>query len=111
MQMPQRTTGVKVTVKLQGAVRPVAGSEVSSPLELILPDKATVGDLLHDLAERLSGPFREVVEAAGQELPPALRLFVDGELALNPAQPLAVRDALSPTVIVVIMAPMMGGAP
>ena len=100
---------MRVTVKLQGAVRAALGRDPSASFELALPDQATVGDLLLDVANRFGGSLREAVEAAGQELPSTLRVFVNGDLALRPSHPLLSNDAASPQVIVVIMSPMMGG--
>jgi hypothetical protein len=99
-----------VTVTLQGALGGLGADRRPGPIDLALPDGATAGDLLRPLAERFGGALREALDAGGEKLPPSVRMFVNGELTVRRDQPLATPDASSQEVLVVLMAPISGGA-
>jgi hypothetical protein len=98
-----------VTVRLQGALGGVA-SKARGPVELAVPDGATVADLLQRLTERLDAPLGGAADrSARNRLARSLRVFVNGELARGLDRPLCARGTPSASVLVVVMAPMMGG--
>jgi hypothetical protein len=99
---------VDVTVKLRGATR--AGSAApDAPIGLSLPDTATAGDLLSELAQRFAEPLRSALLPAGGGLPTRLRLFIDGQMAERRDQPIAGNGAGRTRVVVVLASPVSGG--
>lgn len=102
-----------VTVRLQGALGSAAG-RARGPVELSVPDGATPADLLQllgeRLGERLGAPFGGAAErSAGRGVARSVRIFVNGELTRSLDVPLCARGTPSAHVLVVVMAPMMGG--
>jgi hypothetical protein len=101
---------MKVTVKLQGMVGRSSGAKAGQPIDLILPDGATVGHVLRELGERFGEPFAGSGAGSEGALPASLRVFVEGELCLQPHQTSLARGAPSTNVTVVIMSPIAGGS-
>jgi hypothetical protein len=98
-----------VTVRLQGALGSAAG-RTRGPVELSVPDGATPADLLQLLGERLGAPSGGAAERSpGRGLARSVRVFVNGELTRSLDRPLCARGTTSARVLVVVMAPMMGG--
>ncbi len=127
---------MRVTVKLEGAVERLVGrsngAKAREPIDLSLPDDATAAHVLHELGDLFGEPFCASDSAAHKALPAGLRVFVDGELCLRPAQTSLARDTSSPRkralrdplaqrsepkergtatkVTVVVMSPISGGS-
>jgi len=107
--VPKGGIVVEVTVKLRGGGG--AGSSApEGPIELSLPDATTAGDLLRELASRLSEPLCSALLPAGDALPTRLRLFIDGQMAERRDQPIASDGRGSARVVVVLASPVSGGA-
>jgi hypothetical protein len=104
----EATIVVDVTVKLQGSARagPVAPD---GPIELSLPDAATAGELLCEVARRLDEPLRSALLPPGDRLPTRLRMFIDGQMAERRDQPIARNGARQARVVVVLTSPVSGG--
>jgi hypothetical protein len=105
---------MNVTVKLQGAKGRLGRRPENGAVEFDLPGGATAGDLLGRLADRFGEPFSANGNGGpprpGAWLPGGVRMFVGGQMARDPAQPLAAPGAESQKVIVILVSPMMGGA-
>jgi hypothetical protein len=79
------------------------------PIELSLPDRATAGELLSEVAGRLSEPLRSALLPSGNGLPTRLRMFIDGQMAERRDQPIAPAGATQARVVVVLASPISGG--
>jgi hypothetical protein len=97
-------------VKLQGALGRVGGSAGRDPIEFRLRDGATAGDLLGQLACRFGEPFAGYEPQSAGRFPAGVRMFVDGQLAIDRAQSLAAPGVEQQKVIVVLTTALMGGA-
>jgi hypothetical protein len=99
---------VDVRVKLHGG----AGAGLIAPrglIELSLPDTATAGELLSEVAGRLAEPLRSALSPPGNGLPTRLRMFIDGQMAERCDQPIAPGGASESRVVVVLTSPVSGG--
>lgn len=99
---------VDVTVKLHGGAR-AGPAAPDGPIELSLPDAATAGELLSELAARVAEPIRSALLPPGDGLPTRIRLFIDGQMAERRDQPIAVNGARQSRVVVVLTSPVSGG--
>jgi hypothetical protein len=99
---------VEVTVKLRGVAQ-AASAVPEGPLELSMPDAATAGELLSELADRLPDPLRSALLPLGDTLPTRLRLFIDGQMAGSRDQRLFGGGARRARVVVVLESPVSGG--
>lgn len=99
---------MRITVKLLGVLRP-AGGRAQEPLDLVLRDDVTVGELLAALADRLGRPFRALVESSDGRLPRHVRMFAGSEMLVARDQTIASAAGRSGAVTVVLLSPMMGG--
>ena len=97
---------MEVTVQVHGALRGAAGA--ARNLDLSLPDRATAGDLLALLGDRLGPAFAAATTAGDPRLPREVRLFVGGRLVATRDQPLAAGGCAAP-VTVVLLSPVAGG--
>ncbi|MBW2420829.1 MAG: MoaD/ThiS family protein [Deltaproteobacteria bacterium] len=100
---------MRISVKFHGSV-----GRGSQPLPrhacvLTLPGGATVGDLLHALADRFGAPFSEIVASDDARLPRNIRIFADGDLLASSEQPVVPSGSESASVTVVFMSPISGG--
>ena len=99
---------VDVSVKLHGGAR--AGCVAHRGfIELSLPDAATAGELLSEVAGRLAEPLRSALSPPGDGLPTRLRMFIDGQMAERRDQPIAPGGASQARVVVVLTSPVSGG--
>lgn len=101
---------MQVTVKLHGALGPGGRGPVPGPFDFALPEHATAGDLMRELALRVGKPFGQALASPDARLPRSLRIFADGEMVLTRDQPLAPPGASHAGVTVVVMSPVAGGA-
>jgi len=102
---------MNVRVKLLGPLRQAPRRGERPPhgvLDLTLPDGATLEDLLDRLAARFGAPFDDSLREDA-ELPPSVRVFVDGQLVVERHRPLARPGESSQKVIVDLMVPITGG--
>jgi hypothetical protein len=99
---------VDVSVRLRGGARAVAATS-EAPVEFSLPDAATAGELLCELAGRFAEPLRSALLPPGDGLPTRLRLFIDGQMAERRDQPIAGEGAHRARVVVVLTSPVAGG--
>jgi hypothetical protein len=97
---------MQVAVQVHGALRGAAGA--ARNLDLSLPDRATAGDLLALLRDRLGPAFAAAPTSADPRLPREVRLFVGGNLVVSRDQPLATQGSAAP-VTVVLLSPVAGG--
>lgn len=97
---------MQVAVQLHGALRGAAG--VARNLDLSLPERATAGDLLALLRERLGAAFAPAPSSGDPRMPREIRVFVGGHLVASRDQPLAAEGAAAP-VTVVLLSPIAGG--
>lgn len=100
---------MRVSVKLHGGVgghrrRPGSGS-----FEVSLPSGHTAADLLSELAARFGSPFSDIAASDDPRLPRSVRLFADGALLVDRAQPLVQPGAEHAAVTIVLMSPVAGG--
>jgi hypothetical protein len=96
---------MQVAVQVHGALRGAAGA--ARNLDLSLPDRATAGDLLALLQDRLGSSFAARA-SADPRLPCGIRLFVGGNLVVSRDQPLVGGGRVAP-VTVVLLSPVAGG--
>ena len=100
---------IQVTVKLQAGARAGTGAP-AAPLDLSLPDTATAGELLGELADRFAEPLRSALIPTGDGLPTRLCIFIDGQMAERHDQPIASAGRSQARVVVVLASPVSGGA-
>jgi hypothetical protein len=97
---------MEVAVQVHGALR--GALPAVRRFGLSLPETATVGDLVGQLAERFGAPFASAAAACDARLPREIRLFVGGALMASRDQRLAAHGAAAP-VTVVLLSPVAGG--
>jgi hypothetical protein len=107
--MSERTMTVRV--KLPPAAAKAAGSPPGDAIEVQLGEGATAGDLLRVLSDRLGAPLSPTLHGgSGGGAHGSLRMFINGQLALDDSDPLAPPGEEVPQVIVAFVHPIQGGA-
>ncbi len=100
-----------VRVKLPPAAAKAAGSPPGDAVEVQLSEGATAGDLLRVLSDRLGAPLTPTLHGGGGGgVHGSLRMFINGQLALDDSDPLTPQGEEVPQVIVLLVHPIQGGA-
>jgi len=103
---PQSGAGRVVRLRLLGPLARLAGRRETI---CVVPEGATVHDLLMTLAARYGPEFASALLRAPGELHTHVRVFVDGADA-DPHDPVAVGPAAAPEVTVLVMPIFEGGS-
>ncbi len=99
-----------VRVKLPPAVAIAAGSPEGGAIEVQLAQGASAGDLLRVLSERFGAPLTPTLHGdSGGGAHGSLRMFINGQLALDDSDPLAPQGEIAPEVIVALVHAIAGG--
>lgn len=103
---PEPDGGRTVRLRLLGPLARLAGRRETT---CVVPEGATVRELLLALAPRYGPEFASALFRAPGELHTHVRVFVDGADA-DPADPLAAGPAAAPEVTVLVMPIFEGGS-
>ena len=101
---------MRLTVKLLGfhGFPEVEKDLVDGVVQLVLPDDATLNDLLRQLAEKYGPIFMQGMLGSGRGLS-RVSVFIDHEMLEDPQAPLADKMRLRSVISVSLLRPLRGG--